>query len=40
MSTVAGCDRLFRLENGTLVEQGDVASVLKLASVGEQVAAS
>jgi ATP-binding cassette, subfamily B, bacterial PglK len=40
MSTVAGCDRLFRLENGTLVEQGDVASVLKLASVGKQVTAS
>jgi ATP-binding cassette, subfamily B, bacterial PglK len=39
LSTVAGCDRLFRLDDGTLVEQGDVASVLKLAAVEEQVTA-
>jgi ABC-type multidrug transport system fused ATPase/permease subunit len=32
MSTVADCDLLFKLEGGRLVEQGDVASVLKLAS--------
>jgi len=37
MSTVADCDRLFRLENGRLVEQGDVAAVLKLATGNEQV---
>jgi ATP-binding cassette, subfamily B, bacterial PglK len=40
MSTVACCDRLFRLESGVLVEQGDVASVLKQGAVGEQVTAS
>ena len=37
MSTVADCDRLFKLESGRLVEQGDVASVLKLASSARQL---
>jgi len=30
LSTVEHCDRLFRLDKGSLVEEGDVASILRL----------